>query len=98
MTPLSTTRVDLTRPRRSRSSLDLATHRAIHQLEKGNPNIDFSQYADASSEKYKAMVEIIRKELNLTSLVFQNINDLVTAIGLPKHKLCTHCFDGSSEE
>ena len=83
---------------RSRSSLDLATHRAIHQLEKGNANIDFSLYADASSEKYKAMVEIIRSELNLTSLVFQNINDLVVAIGLPKHKLCTHCFDGSSEE
>jgi amidophosphoribosyltransferase len=25
-----------------------------------------------------------------------NMDDLVTAIGLPREKLCTHCWDGSS--
>ena len=41
------------------------------------------------------MVEQIRKNLDLTSLKFQNLGDLVEAIGLPKEKLCTHCLDGS---
>ena len=42
------------------------------------------------------MTETIRKTLNLTSLTFQRIDDLVDAIGLPKEKLCTHCWDNSS--
>jgi len=42
------------------------------------------------------MVEGIREELNLTSLQFQTLPDLVEAIGLPKEDLCTHCWDGSS--
>ena len=42
------------------------------------------------------MVEEIRKQFGLTSLKFNTIEDLVAAIGMPKCKLCTHCFDGSS--
>jgi amidophosphoribosyltransferase len=53
-------------------------------------------YADETSEKHKAMVEQIRKNLDLTSLKFMKLNDLVEAIGLPKEKLCTHCWDGTS--
>jgi amidophosphoribosyltransferase len=53
------------------------------------------EYSDPDSEKYKQMVEVIRKDLDLTSLVFQGLEDLVEAIGLPKEKLCTHCWDGT---
>jgi len=42
------------------------------------------------------MIETIRKRLNLSTLKYQQLDDLVKAIGLPKEKLCTHCFDGSS--
>jgi amidophosphoribosyltransferase len=42
------------------------------------------------------MVEQIRKNLGLTSLKYQTLGDLVDAIGMPKEKLCTHCWDGSS--
>jgi len=42
------------------------------------------------------MVEEIRQTLDLTTLKFQRLDDLVEAIGLPKEKLCTHCWDGSS--
>lgn len=80
---------------RSRSSLDLATRKAIIQLE-GTEDVDYKEYSDTSSPKYKAMVEQIRKNLNLTTLQFQDLNDLVEAIGLPKERLCTHCWDGSS--
>ena len=40
------------------------------------------------------MVEYIRNNLGLTSLAFQRLDDLVAAIGLPKERLCTYCWDG----
>ncbi len=80
---------------RSRSSLDLATHQAIKKLE-NYETADFKEYSDSNSSKYEAMVESIRQELDLTTLTFQKLDDLVEAIGLPKEKLCTHCWDGSS--
>lgn len=79
----------------SRSSFDLATHRAVRELE-GRDDVDMKEYSDCNSEKYKAMVELIRKKLDLTTLTFQKLDDLVEAIGLPKEQLCTHCWDGSS--
>ena len=79
---------------RSRSNLDLATHKAVKQLE-GKEDVDMKDYSDTRNGKYKAMVEQIRKNLGLTSLKFQKLDDLVEAIGLPKDKLCTHCWDGS---
>ncbi|MEA5006325.1 MAG: amidophosphoribosyltransferase [Rikenellaceae bacterium] len=81
---------------RSRSSLDLATHKAIKKLEGTTDNVDLKEYSDCNSEKYKAMVEEIRKTLGLSTLTFQRLDDLVEAIGLPKERLCTHCWDGSS--
>lgn len=80
---------------RSRSSADLATRRAITQLE-GSEDVNFKEYSDANDGKYAAMVERIRKNLDLTTLKYQKLGDLVDAIGLPKEKLCTHCWDGSS--
>ena len=80
---------------RSRSSMELATHKAVKELE-GTENVNMKEYSDAGSEKYAAMVDKIRENLGLTTLRFQKIEDLVEAIGLPKEKLCTHCFDGSS--
>ncbi len=59
-------------------------------------SMNLAPYANPETPEYKAMVEEIRKELGLTTLKFQKLDDLVAAIGLPKCKLCTHCFDGSS--
>jgi len=80
---------------RSRSTLDLASRKAIMQLE-GTEDVDLKAYSDPKSERYQAMVEQIRKNLGLTTLKYQELGDLVEAIGLPKEKLCTHCWDGSS--
>ena len=82
---------------RSRSELDLAGRRAAHELEGGDPeNID--RYADPDSEEHAAMVERIRERLGLTTLRYQRLDDLVDAIGLPKEKLCTYCWDGCEPE
>lgn len=80
---------------RSRSSLELATRKAIVKLE-GKEDTNLSNYANPTTEEYKNMVEQIRVDLGLTTLKFQELNDLVEAIGLPKNRLCTHCWDGSS--
>ena len=79
----------------SRSTLDLAGRKVIQELE-GREDADLDQYAPAGSEKNLAMIEYIRKSLRLTTLKYQRMEDLVAAIGLPKEKLCTHCWDGSS--
>ena len=79
---------------RSRSELDLAARRAIEEFE-GPGATDLAEYSNPDSEKYAAMVEWIRKELNLTSLRYQRLEDLVEAVGLPKEKLCTYCWDGA---
>ena len=80
---------------RSRKSLELATRTAINQIE-GTEDVDLKKYSDPDSEEYKNMVEKIRKNLGLTTLTFQRLSDLTDAIGLPKEKVCTHCWDGSS--
>jgi amidophosphoribosyltransferase len=81
---------------RSRSALDLAGRRAIKELGDNveNPSPDYSQ---PGSEKYCAMVERVRQRLNLTTLRYQRLADLVEAIGLPKGKVCTYCWDGCRE-
>ena len=42
------------------------------------------------------MVDEIARRLGLSSLKFAKLEDLVASIGLPKARVCTHCFDGSS--
>jgi amidophosphoribosyltransferase len=78
---------------RSRSDLDLAGRQAIRDLERRD-DPDLTAYADAASDKYHAMVDQIRKRLGLVSLRYQAIDDMLGAIGLPKEKVCTHCWDG----
>ncbi len=78
---------------RSRSLLDLAGRRAIKEL--GEDGEHLKQYADDRSDRYAAMVERIRQRLGLTTLKYQKLDDLVNAIGLPKEKLCTYCWDGT---
>ena len=78
----------------SRSPLELAGRKAIKQLDQEEKNL--KDYADPDSEKHKKMVEKVAENLNLDSLIYQRLDDLVEAIGLPKEKLCTHCWDGTS--
>jgi len=77
---------------RSRSELDLAGRWAIKALE-GRDDACLAEYAADGSAKKEAMIEHIGKTLELTSLRYQRLDDLVAAIGLPKEKLCTYCWD-----
>lgn len=80
----------------SKSDMELITRRMIQKFE-GDPNKNLDKYATTDSPEYKRMVDEIGKELGLTTLKFNTIEQLIEAIGLPKCQVCTHCFDGSSQ-
>ena len=77
----------------TRSIQELAARKAIKGLE-GHDIEDVSEYVDSNSAKYKKMVEWIAKDIEVTTLRFQTIEDMVKAIGLPKEKLCLYCWTG----
>ncbi len=79
----------------SKSDLELITRRIIRDFE-GDENAKLDVYARTGSPEYQRMVQEIARRLGLTSLRFAHLEDLVASIGLPKDRLCTHCFDGSS--
>ena len=79
----------------SKSDLELITRRIIRELE-GDENKNLAQYAKTDSPEYKKMVQVIADRFGLSSLKFNTLETLIEAIGLPKCKVCTHCFDGSS--
>ncbi|MFP4163978.1 MAG: amidophosphoribosyltransferase [Chitinispirillaceae bacterium] len=78
---------------RSKSEMDLATRRVIRDLE-GNADFRVEDYLDEKSDRYHAMIEAIREKMGLTSLSYQYLDDMIDAIGLPKEKLCTYCWNG----
>jgi len=79
----------------SKSHLELITRRIIKRLE-GEDDKDLELYQKTDSPQYQKMIDEIRKELNITTLKFNSLENLVAAIGLPKEQLCTHCWDGTS--
>jgi amidophosphoribosyltransferase len=79
---------------RSKSELDLAARKGIKELVGDDPG-DLRRFADPDSADHKDMVQAIATRLNLTSLKYQRLDDLVEAIGLPKERVCTYCWDGA---
>ena len=79
----------------AKSELELITRRTIEKLE-GNHEKNLEEYATFGSEKYNRMIEEICKQLNISSLKYNSLEGFINAIGLPKSKICTHCFDCSS--
>lgn len=81
---------------RSSSEMDLITRRVIAKLE-GSENVSdevLQEYTDPESPKYDQMVEEIRKELNFTTLRYNRLDDMLTAVGIPEENLCTYCWNG----
>lgn len=81
---------------RSKSIFDLAARRAIREIE-GEDVENLEEYTNPDSPKYQQMIDIICKELDLTTLKYQRLEELVAAIGLPKEKVCTYCWDGCGD-
>ena len=79
----------------SKSDLELITRRIIKDFE-GDDKKNLGRYATTGTPEYERMVNEIARRLGLSSVKFATLEDLVESIGLPKERLCTHCFDGTS--
>ena len=79
----------------SKSDMELITRRIIKDFE-GDDKLKLDQYAKTGTPEYQRMVNEIARRLGLTSVKFATIEDLIASIGLPKERVCTHCFDGTS--
>jgi len=77
----------------TRSIHELAARKAIRALE-GKDLDDVSEYVDSKSEKYRKMVDWVKKDIEVTTLRYQTVGDMVKAVGLPKEKLCLYCWTG----
>ena len=80
---------------RSTSDMDLITRRVITELEGREPDDELiKEYVDPDSEKYQNMIDVICKQLHFTSLRYHRLDDMISAVGIDKEKLCTYCWDG----
>ena len=79
----------------SKTDLELITRQIIRDFE-GDDKANLEKYSQTGTPEYERMVNEIARRLGLTSLKFARLEDLVKAIGMPKERVCTHCFDGSS--
>jgi len=77
----------------TRSKDELAARRAIKAIEVKDLK-DVSEYLDEDSPKHKKMVDWIAKDIGVTTLKYQKLDDMVRAIGLAKDKLCLYCWTG----
>lgn len=78
----------------SESDLELISRRIIKDFE-GDHSAKLKEYATTGTPEYEGMVSEIAERLGLSSLKFCKLEDLVKSIGLPKDRICTHCFDGT---
>ena len=79
----------------SKTDMELITRQIIRDFE-GDDKANLEKYAQTDSPEYKRMVNEIARRLGLSTLKFAKLEDLIEAIGMPKCKVCTHCFDGTS--
>lgn len=82
---------------RSRSEYDPAARQAVREII-GENDLDpgaLEAYADGESDEYAEMVERIRRRLRITSLRYQLLDDMISAIELSRDSLCTYCWTGS---
>jgi amidophosphoribosyltransferase len=55
---------------------------------------NIESYLDPDSKPYKKMLKLMEKNLNVTSLRYQRLEDMLSATGLPAKRLCTYCWTG----
>lgn len=79
---------------RNTSDSDLIARRTILELEGEEGEKHIAEYADASTERGKNMLDCICKKLGFASLGYQSLEGLIEAIGLPEDSICTYCWTG----
>jgi len=78
----------------STRSLDELFARKILNKMYGRNIKDITPYLNTDSKKYKEMIKNMEKDLNVTSLRYQSLEDMISATGLSAESLCTYCWTG----
>ncbi len=73
---------------------DLLARRIIHELEGIAGDAHLDEYTDASTERGQCMLKSICEKFGFSSLGYQSLEGLLEAIGLPREKVCTYCWNG----
>lgn len=72
---------------------ELVARMAIRSME-GDISKNLERYVDESTPEYEKMVEWIGERLNVSTLRYQRLSDMIEAVGLPEKHLCTWCWTG----
>uniref|UniRef100_A0A7C6EH38 Amidophosphoribosyltransferase n=1 Tax=candidate division WOR-3 bacterium TaxID=2052148 RepID=A0A7C6EH38_UNCW3 len=75
---------------------ELFARRILKKLLGRHPD-DIKPYLDPDSRQYKKMLAAMEKDLNITSLRYQRLEDMILATGLNKENLCTYCWIGQEK-
>lgn len=73
---------------------ELFARRILKRMHGGKHIKDVDPYLDPDSKEYKKMKKLMEKDLNVTSLRYQRLEDMLGATGLPEQSLCTYCWTG----
>ncbi len=79
---------------RNNSDYDLIARRVILELEGEEGFKYIPEYSDSSTKRGQKLRKTIAEKFNFASLEFQSLEGIIEAIGIPKEKLCTYCWDG----
>lgn len=79
---------------RSNSVMELIGRRAMKKLEGNDGEEHLDEYIDSSTERGKCLVQTICDEMGFDSLSYQSLDGMLEAIGLPREKICTYCWNG----
>ncbi|HUW24422.1 MAG TPA: amidophosphoribosyltransferase [Patescibacteria group bacterium] len=83
----------------TRTKKELAARRAIKNTFGGRKNRrEIKNFLSEKDPGYQKMVNYLRQELNVTSLKFQTVENMIKAIGLPQHRLCLFCWLGNNHQ
>jgi amidophosphoribosyltransferase len=72
---------------------ELFARRILKQMH-GKHIGEVDYYLNPDSKQYKKMKKVMEKDLNVTSLKYQRLEDMISATGLPTESLCTYCWTG----
>ena len=79
---------------RSNSDMDLIARQMIMELEGEAGFEHLAEYSDGSTQRGQNLRRAICAKMHFSSLEFQTLEGVISAIGLPACELCTYCWNG----
>ena len=79
---------------RGNSDMDLLARRVVQELEGDEGQKHLEEYADARTERGKALLKAIAEKFGFDSLRYQSLEGVLKAIGLDPECICTYCWNG----